>query len=611
MPADSKCDVLVVGAGPAGFMAALTLARYKVDARVIDVRPERIQTGHAGGIQPRTQEVLQTLNLRHQLDTRGNHVSEMAFWAPNNLGQLERTYVGQEIQTTTPYPWILSVPQRETERAFDEELQRHGCQVDRPVELIGFAYVDDDTEYPLHVRVKHRHSNVVSTCRTKYLLGADGAGSKTRQLLGFDWETHGSQDEVWCVADVQLQSDFPDLRRRCAIRAAQGRMMLIPNALDTNRIYTLLNDEDLRQVAEQPSPKANGVNGINGVNGYARYSDTALEALLRQRVRDVAGTYKMEIKQILWISQYRLQQRIVDQFWDQRRVFILGDACHTHSTSAAQGLNTSVADAYNLTWKLALVLQGRAQPSLLSTYALERRQMAQELIDFDVQFSHLFSRKDFREDTQFQDTYKKAQGFTSGVGQQYQPGPLTRPCEEPLVIDHLAVEPLTPGKRLYPIDVYRHLDGTRLNLLNDLPSNGRFHLCAFVGSAIQDSRLAPLTDYLASSASALSRFDAAANPAWGFEDIFYANPQNRGRIVDLFLVHSDSRHEVRLESLPAPLPQWKYRVYEDPQAAGHRLLGVDPRVGALALVRPDGFISLVVGLDEGHKVTELLREYLI
>ncbi|KAF9248650.1 hypothetical protein DTO013E5_7226 [Penicillium roqueforti] len=249
--------------------------------------------------------------------------------------------------------------------------------------------------------------------------------------------------------------------------------MLIPNSLDTNGVYTLLNEDDLRQMAEE-GPKA------HPMNGHTRYSDVALEDLLRQK------------------------------FWDGKRVFIMGDACHTHSTSAAQGLNTSVADAFNLTWKLALVLQGRAHANLMETYALERRQMAKELIDFDVQFSHLFSRKDFREDTQFQDTYKKAQGFTSGVGHQYQPGPLTRPCEAPFVVDCQAVEPLTPGKRLYPVDLYRHLDGIAANLLNEPPSNGRFHLFAFVGSAIQEGRLGPLTDYLASPKSALSCFGASS-----------------------------------------------------------------------------------------------------
>lgn len=81
--------------------------------------------------------------------------------------------------------------------------------------------------------------------------------------------------------------------------------------------------------------------------------------------------------------------------------------------------------------------------------------------------------------------------------------------------------------------------------------------------------------------------------------------------MDLFLVHTNSRYEVNLDALPAPLPQWKYRIYEEPHASGHALLGVDPRVGALALVRPDGVISLVVGLEDDYKVTAPLRGYLI
>uniref|UniRef100_A0A093UWV5 Phenol 2-monooxygenase n=1 Tax=Talaromyces marneffei PM1 TaxID=1077442 RepID=A0A093UWV5_TALMA len=607
---DVWCDVLVVGAGPAGFMAALTLARYNINVRIIDARPERIQTGHAGGVQPRTQEILQTLNLRHRLDIQGNHVSETAFWSINEQDTFERTHIGGEIQNPTPYPWILSIPQRETERAFDEDLNTRGCTVERPVELIDFTYTDD-AEYPLLASVKNQYTNITSVYRTKYIIGSDGAASKTRSLLGFGSKTHGN-DDVWCVADCYLDTNFPDVRRRCAIRSKQGGIMLIPNPRDMNRIYTQLDTTDLDIVEN------GGLNGVNGdiSNGdkvllRPKYGDVALLQLLRKRVKDVVAPYKMEINKLVWISQYRLRQRIVESFWDQKRVFIVGDACHTHSPKAAQGLNVSMADSYNLTWKLALVLKGKSDASILESYAIERRQLAQELLDFDAKFSHLFGRKDFLDNSKFHDVYDKAHGFTSGVGQQYQPGPLTAVDESSMtIINSGAVEPLTPGKRLYPFNTQRHIDGTPLNILDDFPSNGRFHLVVFVGNAILNKRLGPLIDYLASEDSVLTRFDKTSGTVWGFEDIYSTSQQNRHRIIDMFLFHTDDKYQINLDDLPAPLNSWKYRIYSDKDSSVHASLGVDPEVGAMALVRPDGFISLVTGLNEGDKITTFLSKYL-
>lgn len=357
---------------------------------MIDARPMRIQTGHAGGVQPRTQEIMQTLNLQHKLDIQGNHVSETAFWAVDN-GKLERTHIGRGIQNATPFPYILGIAQRETERAFDEELNARGHVVDRPTELVNFTYTDD-IDFPIHALVKNKYSNITSTYRTKYVMGTDGSTSKVREILGFSSDKHGD-DDVWCVADLELDSNFPDLRRRSVIRSSEGGIMTIPNPKDGNRIYTQLNTSDLR------SFETNGGDHESSVRLQLKYSDSALLELLKERVKAIVSPYKMEIKKLFWLSQYRVRQRIVEDFWDHKRVFIVGDACHTHSPKAAQGLNVSMADAYNLTWKIALVLKGCASNSLLETYALERRQIAEQLVEFDARFSHLFGRKDFLDNT--------------------------------------------------------------------------------------------------------------------------------------------------------------------------------------------------------------------
>src|SRR5262249_59037325 len=110
--------------------------------------------------------------------------------------------------------------------------------------------------------------------------------------------------------------------------------------------------------------------------------------------------YSVEVRHVGWWSVYQIVQRLCDAFDDvpvaERpgrlpRVFIAGDACHTHSAKAGQGMNVSMADTWNLGWKLAAVLRGTARPELLHTYSAERQKVAQELIDFDREFARMFS----------------------------------------------------------------------------------------------------------------------------------------------------------------------------------------------------------------------------
>ncbi|KAI4159291.1 MAG: hypothetical protein LQ342_006695 [Letrouitia transgressa] len=608
-PEDVAVDVLIVGAGPAGYMAAATLARYSVDFRVIDQRAETIQGGQASGVQPRTQEVLQTLDLQYTLDIKGNHVSEAAFWTANaENDNLERTHVGRECIHPTRYPWILGVPQRETEKAFDRDLTARGHHVDRPTQLLHFSYTDDP-DYPIHALVKHLFTNVTSEYRCKYLIGGDGAGSVTRRLLGISSDSNDPED-FWVVADLELETDFPDQRRRCHVRTPAGAMMMIPCGGGVNRIYTQLSPAELASLGGVDRQSAKSDSILMASEG----KDAELLNVLKTRVKSVLQPYTSEVKRLQWISQYRIKQRIIDSFYDGARVFVMGDACHTHSPKAAQGLNISMMDAYNLTWKLALVLQGKLQPQILETYNSERLQIAKELIGFDRKIANLYIKKEFLDkNAELTSAYYEAHGFTSGVGLQYSPNPLVK---HDMIIPIVpgSLEPLAPGKRLLAPTVTRHVDGTVVNILDEMPSNGRFHLFIFAGNAISQRRLAPCADYLNSSSSILHRYSSSAtnkHQEWAFEDIRTTSPKNRGRTVDLFLIHSDNLYDFHATDLPAPLPNWKYRVYADDGGREHWDHGVDPGFGAMVLVRPDGFIGLVTGLDGSLAMTEFMDQFMI
>lgn len=143
-----------------------------------------------------------------------------------------------------------------------------------------------------------------------------------------------------------------------------------------------------------------------------------------------------------------------------------------------------------------------------------------------------------------------------------------------------------------------------------MPSNGRFHIFVFAGNAISRGGLAPITNYLASTESALTLFNKNAAAEWAFENIYFDNAKNEERVVDMFFVHTDNHYEVDATQLPAPFPQWKYRIYVDHNGVEHESHGVDVGTGAMVLVRPDGYISLVVGLDEGYKITNFLKTFM-
>ena len=151
---------------------------------------------------------------------------------------MERTHVGPEVVYATLYPWILAVPQRETEKAFDLDLNVEGQCVHRPTQLLTFQYTDDPN-YPIQALVKHKFTNTTSIYRCKCLIGSDGAGSTTRRIMGHTSDISG-HDDIWVVADMQLDTDFPDRRSRAAIRSPAGAIMMIPNGGGLKRIYTQL-----------------------------------------------------------------------------------------------------------------------------------------------------------------------------------------------------------------------------------------------------------------------------------------------------------------------------------------------------------------------------------
>ncbi|KAE8351714.1 FAD binding domain-containing protein [Aspergillus coremiiformis] len=607
----TRCtDVLIVGAGPAGCMAAATLLRYNIDFCLIDKRPTRTQTGHASAFQPRTQEILQTMDLLHTLDGKGHRLTETSFWNRDNQGNLVRSFVGAEVVHPTPYQYLFNTDQGLTEDTYETYLASKGQKVHRFMEFIEYKYNNNDHQWPLTAYIKNNATGSIEAWLTKYILGTDGARSATRKATGIQSSSQGSED-VWAVADVYLDTNFPDYRRRCVLRTPQGGCMLIPRKDEGLRMFLQLDERSQSLISGAKRPQSQS----------SLHMDSAyrLTQIVQSHISNVIHPYQANITSIVWISRYHVTQRVVHHFHDeQKRVFLLGDACHTHSPKAGQGMNVSICDAYNLTWKLAFVLKGIASPSLLLTYELERLHIAQQLIEFDARFAHQFGQKENLDSQNLRDTWEKSHGFTSGCGYKYPPSIIvdTTTGSDINIIDDQAVEPLKAGKRLLPLDLIRHIDGNRCNLLDVMPSNGRFHLFIFAGNQLASPSLKMLAESLRSDQSPLYLFNPSPlslTQRFVHEDI-KTDPiptTNENYVVDLFLIHSTSHLDIALEELPAPFStQWLMRVYRDAGGTGHKLLGVPEQTGVMAVIRPDGYIGLITPLNRLDHVVSYFSSFM-
>ncbi len=243
--------------------------------------------------------------------------------------------------------------------------------------------IDPAADHPVTVIIEHdgpgREGERV-TVRARYVVGCDGARSTVRTSMGL--ALHGdSANRAWGVMDVLAVTDFPDIRLKSAIHSAtEGNLLVIPREGGyLVRLYV-----ELDELAE----------------GERVDRDAITADQLVAAARRILHPYTLEAHEIAWWSVYEIGQRLCDRFDDvsadeiDRRtphVFIAGDACHTHSPKAGQGMNVSMRDAFNLGWKLAAVVRGEATPALLHTYSTERHAVAKELIDFDREFAAMFS----------------------------------------------------------------------------------------------------------------------------------------------------------------------------------------------------------------------------
>ena len=350
--------VLVVGAGPTGLTMAAELARYGIACRLIDKGAGPTQLSKAIGMQARTLEILDNLGIIDEILAAG-HVVHGLSGHVNARRIFHFTYD----ELDSPYPLLLNIVQSDTERILGGLVARHGIAVEWETELLDFT--QDAAGVDVRVR---RPDGTDEEIRAQWLVGCDGARSFIRHALDMTFEGQ-TYDEYFALADARIDWRLPDDEIHAFVNP-DGVLFVLP--LGEGRHRLILADKS-RDVDGDGNPDA---------------PDPSFEDF--QRAMEIRGPGDTTVSDPGWMTAFRVNARVAGRH-RVGRAFVAGDAAHIHSPVGGQGLNTSVQDAHNLAWKLAHVLNGDADESLLDTYDAERGPVAQSVIKMTNGLTHVLT----------------------------------------------------------------------------------------------------------------------------------------------------------------------------------------------------------------------------
>ncbi len=340
----NRSDVLIIGAGPTGLVLALWLSKLGVRVRIIDKTSAPGTTSRALAVQARTLELYRQLDLADTVVRNGHRVAAANFWVNGKpVAQLPLNRIGEGL---TPYAFVEIFPQDQHERLLIERLEDYGVTVERNTTLESFEETGDGLT--AHLRLPDGEQEICQAC---YLAGCDGARSVVRKTLDTDFPG-GTYQQIFYVADVKASGP-----------AMNGELHLDLDEADFLAVFPLAGEGRARLIGTVRDERADRAETLE----FSDVSSRAIEHL------------KVHIEDVHWFSTYRVHHRVAEHF-RSGRAFLLGDAAHVHSPAGGQGMNTGIGDAINLAWKLAAVLSGAAEPSLLDSYETERIAFARRLV---------------------------------------------------------------------------------------------------------------------------------------------------------------------------------------------------------------------------------------
>ena len=337
-------DVLIVGAGPTGLMAACQLSRFDVDFIIIDKKPGPTKESRAIAVTPRSLEIYQQMGLSDFILEHGTKINSFHLYmggkpkATINLGEIGKG--------KSDFTFLMAFEQSKNEELLYKHLLQQGRDVMWNTEFVKFLENNESikSEVTQHNKTIEIHS--------RYLIGCDGASSPIRHALNFSFEG-GTYENRFFVADTILKWSVP-----------YDQLMIAPGDRNFVGFFPLKGEGAYRVLGTLPDDR--------------RYDENITFEDIKQVVIDTTAI-PITFEKVNWFSTYKLHHRCVNKF-REGNVFLAGDSAHIHSPAGGQGMNTGLQDAYNIAWKLAYTIQGYADAILLETYSEERLPFAQWLM---------------------------------------------------------------------------------------------------------------------------------------------------------------------------------------------------------------------------------------
>lgn len=605
-PLPATVDVLIAGTGPAGLCLAAQLARVpQIRTLVVEPKLGPMEKGQADGISVRSMEMFQAFGFADAFKREAVWINEATFWAPSADAALTRAARVQDVPDgISEMPHVL-INQARVHDMFLDIMRNAPSRLapDYGLKVVDLVVDPNTTEYPVTVTLEHTapgHEGQTTQVRANYVVGCDGARSAVRKAIG--GALHGdAAHQAWGVIDLLAVTDFPDWRMKSFVRSLDhGTLMVLPR--EGGHLVRLYVEMD--QLGE-----------------HERVAERGLDAAdIVAKAQRILQPFSLDVKEVVWWSIYEIGHRLTDKFDDvppaqvatrTPRVMLAGDACHTHSPKAGQGMNVSMGDTFNLGWKLVNVLTGRADPALLHSYSGERRAAAQGLVEFDHQWARVVGARaeDDSNDTlpRVARAFVNNLPFTCGLTIQYEPSALTGPATH----QHLATG-FEIGKRLHSAPVVRLADARPMHLGHCIEADARWRLFVFApagDAGAAGGPVATLCDWLEHDAASPLRRHTATG-----EDI--------DAVIDTRAVFQPAFRALEFGAMPTLLRPRVGRLglcdYEkvfcaDLKGGGDifEMRGIHRSAGCIVVVRPDQHVAHVLPLQSHSELTAFFAGFLL